>query len=99
MDVASVTGTFVGVALSFIGIIVAFFAKRAAGGAREAAEAARQAIKRSLTGIDAGRAVGLIERIQTLNRQGGWQAAIHMYKDLRAVLSDLPFSRRCSRRP
>lgn len=89
MDVASVTGTFVGVALSAVGIWVAFLAKRAAGGARAAAEAARQAVKRSLTGIDAGRAIGLIERIQTLNQQRKWEATTHMYKDLRAMLSDL----------
>ena len=89
MDMASAIGTFVGVALSAIGIVVAFLAKRAAGKARAAAEAARQAIKKSLSGVDAGRAIVLIERIQTLNQQRKWEATTHMYKDLRAIISDL----------
>ena len=89
VDVVSVVGSFAGLAVSAFGVWFAFFAKREAGGARKAAEAARQAIKRSLTGVDAGRATGLIERIQILNRQGHWQAAMHMYKDLGAMLSDL----------
>lgn len=92
MELAVAVAGFMGMALSAVGVWFACLAKREAGGARKAAVAARQAIKRSLTGVDAGRAVGLIERIQTLNRQGHWQAAIHMYGDLRAMLSDLQAS-------
>ena len=89
MDVVSVVGSFAGLAVSAFGVWFAFFAKREAGGARKAAEAARQAIKKSLSGVDAGRAIVLIERIQTLNQQRKWEATTHMYKDLRAIISDL----------
>ena len=89
MELAVAVAGFMGMALSAVGVWFAFFANRAAGGAREAAEAAHQAIRKSLTGVEAGRAAGLIDRILTLNRHGHWQAAINMYGDLRAMLSDL----------
>lgn len=89
--------SFAGFVLALIGLGYAGFQSRKA---RSSAEAAKQAtletkdnIGRHLLAIDLERAIGLIQRLKSLHRDGRWEVALEQYQALRAMISAI--ARQC----
>ena len=78
-----------GLMASVGGLLVAFLARRAANSAEQAARDAHRAITRTLSSVDAGRAVALIERLKVVHHQRNWDYALGLYPDLRRTLGEI----------
>ncbi len=83
----------IGVIISVIGLA---WAIREAHGARSAARSAervtietRNSVRRHLVTIDLQRAIGLIQRLKFLHREGYWEAALEQYQTIRVIISDV----------
>ena len=76
----------IGVVVSAGGLSWAIFEAR---GAKSAAIETRDSIGRHLVATDLARAIGLIQRLKFLHREGYWEAALEQYQTLRAIISDI----------
>ena len=88
-------GSFVGLLgllASVGGLVYALLARRAARSAEQAAREARQALTHTIGSIDVERAVALITRLIEVQRQGNWNYALALYRDLRRTLSEIETS-------
>ena len=85
--------TLVGIVVSFGGlawaILAAQGAKSASLSAETAANEARDQIARHMQTVDLQRAIGLIERIKTLQDNERWEASGALYQALRAMITDV----------
>ena len=78
-----------GLVASIVGLIFAFLARRAAKSAEQAANEARNSVSQTLCQTYSQRAITLVDRIVVLHREQRWDAASELYRELRAVLSDI----------
>ncbi len=85
--------SFIGVVVSVIGLAWAIREARRARSAAQSAERAtietRNSIGHRLAATDLERAIGLIQRLKFLHREGYWEAALEQYQTLRAIISDI----------
>lgn len=83
----------IGVVVSVVGLAWAIREARRARSAAQSAEQAtietRNRIARHLVTTDLERAVGLIQRLKLLHREGHWEAALEQYQSLRAIISNI----------
>ena len=85
-------GSFVGLLgllASVGGLAYAFLARRAAKSAEAAAREARNSISHTLCLVSAQRAISVIIRLNTLQREQSWEAALELYRELRTLLNDI----------
>lgn len=83
----------IGVVVSVVGLAWAIREARRARSAAQSAEQAtietRNSIGHHLVAMDLERAVGLIQRLKFLHREGYWEAALEQYQSLRAIISNI----------
>ena len=83
----------IGVVVSVVGLAWAIReasrARSAAQSAEQAAIEARNSIGHRLAATDLQRAIGLIQRLKSLHREGYWEAALEQYQSLRAIISNI----------
>ena len=75
-----------------LGLTFAFLARRAAKSAEQAAREAREALTHTIGSIDVERAVAMITRLIDVQRQGNWEYALALSRDLRRTLSEIETS-------
>ena len=83
----------IGVVVSVVGLAWVIREARRARSAAQAAEQAtietRNSIRRHLVATDLERAIGLVQRLKSLHREGRWEVALEHYQTLRAIISDI----------
>ena len=92
-NLASVIGVVVSVAGLAWAVIEARRARSAAQAAEQATLETKDNIAHHLLVIDLERAIGLIQRLKSLHRDGRWEVALEQYQVLRAMISAI--ARQC----
>ena len=83
----------IGLAATVVGLAIVFHQARKARSSAEASKIAAQqtllAITGTLTIVDLGRAIAMVQRLKQLHAEQKWEVSLELYQPLRAMLTNI----------
>ena len=83
----------IGLAATVVGLAIVFHQARKARSSAEASKIAAQQTQLAITGtltiVDLGRAIFLVQRLKQLHAEQKWEVSLELYQPLRAMLTNI----------
>ncbi|MCH8831146.1 MAG: hypothetical protein IID00_00190 [Chloroflexi bacterium] len=83
----------IGLAATVVGLAIVFHQARKARSSAEASKIAAQQTQLAITGtltiVDLGRAIAMVQRLKQLHAEQKWEVSLELYQPLRAMLTNI----------